>query len=93
MHHVPAVNTMQEEASLPPNNVTAEIADAIAAAVHAYAVEGAIVLMVVQPGEKNSYDQQASSTLCRICISWCSTDVCSGQSESYQFDSGHVLPS
>lgn len=47
-----------EEASLPPNNVTAEIADAIAAAVHAYAVEGAIVLMVVQPGEKNSYDQQ-----------------------------------
>jgi len=38
--------------------VTAEYVDAMAAAVQEYGQPQAIVLFVVQPGEKNSYDQQ-----------------------------------
>ena len=44
--------------NLPANDVTTQIADAIGSAVHAYESDGAAVLFVVQPDEKNSYDQQ-----------------------------------
>ena len=49
---------VQDEATLPPNDVTSEIADVMAQAVQAYGVDGAVVLMVVQPGERNAFDQQ-----------------------------------
>ena len=54
-HHV---MLLQELSQLPDNDVTAEYVDAMAAAVQEYGVAQAIVLFVVQPGEKNSYDQQ-----------------------------------
>ena len=38
--------------------MTAEYVDAMAAAVQEYGHPQAVVLFVVQPGEKNSYDQQ-----------------------------------
>ena len=44
--------------NLPANDVTSQIADAIGSAVHTFECEGAAVLFVVQPDEKNSYDQQ-----------------------------------
>ncbi|CAL5223694.1 g6247 [Coccomyxa viridis] len=44
--------------NLPANDVTSQIADAIGSAVHAYGCDGAAVLFIVQPDEKNSYDQQ-----------------------------------
>ena len=50
---------MQELSQLPDNDVTAAYADAMAAAVQEYGIPHAVVLFVVQPGEKNSYDQQA----------------------------------
>lgn len=59
---------MQELSQLPDNDVTAEYVDAMAAAVQEYGTPNAIVLFVVQPGEKNSYDQQvrpASALLLR----------------------------
>ncbi|KAK9815717.1 hypothetical protein WJX72_008516 [[Myrmecia] bisecta] len=43
---------------LPSNNAMNEIADAIGAAAREYGVDGAVALMVVQPGERNAYDQQ-----------------------------------
>lgn len=46
-----------ELARLPPHDARAEIADAIAAAVRAHGAGGGAVLMVVQPGERNAYDQ------------------------------------
>ena len=46
-----------ELARLPPHDARAEIADAIAAAVRAHGADGGAVLMVVQPGERNAYDQ------------------------------------
>ena len=45
--------------SLPANDVTSQIADAIGSAVHEFGQEGAAVLFIVQPNERNSYDQQA----------------------------------
>ena len=45
-------------AQLPDNDVTSAVADAIGQAVRESAVEGGEVLMVVQPGETNAYDQQ-----------------------------------
>ena len=50
---------LQDDATLPANDVTSEIADVMAGAVRAYGVDDAAVLMIVQPGERNSYDQQA----------------------------------
>ena len=44
---------------LPHNDVTGELADAIGATVREFGVDGAAVLFVVQPNERNSYDQQA----------------------------------
>mgnify|MGYP001054523843 CR=1 FL=1 len=43
---------------LPPNNAMDNIVDAMAAAAEEYGVEGAAMVMVVQPGERNAYDQQ-----------------------------------
>ena len=51
---------MQELAQLPENDVTAEYVDAMAAAVQEYGKADAVVLFVIQPGEKNSYDQQVN---------------------------------
>ncbi len=50
--------------NLPDNDVTSQIADAVGSAVHAYDFEGAAVLFVVQPDEKNSYDQQVHHLTC-----------------------------
>lgn len=50
--------SQQELSQLPDNDVTAEYVDAMAAAVREYDTPQAVVLFVVQPGEKNSYDQQ-----------------------------------
>lgn len=47
-----------ERAALPPNDALDQLADALGAAAQAYGVEGAVVVMVVQPGERNLYDQQ-----------------------------------
>ncbi|KAK9917481.1 hypothetical protein WJX75_004845 [Coccomyxa subellipsoidea] len=44
--------------NLPENHATEEIADAIGAAVREYGTPDAVVLFVVQPKERNSYDQQ-----------------------------------
>lgn len=49
----------QDYAMLPHNDVTSEIADVIAEAVRLSGGKDAAVLMIVQPGERNSYDQQA----------------------------------
>lgn len=49
---------VQDLAKLPANDATNELAHAIAAAVKAQGAEDAAVLMLVQPGERNSYDQQ-----------------------------------
>ena len=46
--------------NLPANDVTSQIADAIGAAVAEFGVTDAAVLFVVQPDEKNSYDQQVT---------------------------------
>lgn len=43
---------------LPANPALVNIADALAEGVKAHGAEGGVVLMVVQPGEKNAYDQQ-----------------------------------
>ena len=53
---------MQDTAALPPNLATEGIADAIALGAREGGGDGSAVLMVVQPGERNSYDQQASHT-------------------------------
>ena len=45
---------------LPHNDVTAELADALGAAVREFGANGAAVLFVVQPNERNSYDQQVA---------------------------------
>jgi len=44
--------------NLPANDVTSKIADAIGSAAAEFGTEGAAVLFIVQPDEKNSYDQQ-----------------------------------
>ncbi len=54
--------------NLPANDVTSQIADAIGSAVHAYGCDGAAVLFIVQPDEKNSYDQQVHHVTYR-CLS------------------------
>lgn len=49
--------------SLPQNYATEEIADAIGAAVEQYGAPDAVVLFVVQPDERNSYDQQVRAEM------------------------------
>lgn len=48
---------------LPQNHATEEIADAIGAAVQEYGDPDAVVLFVVQPDERNSYDQQVCAPM------------------------------
>ena len=48
---------------LPPNNAAAQLADAIIAAAAEFGDTEAAVLFVVQPNERNSYDQQVSARL------------------------------
>ena len=50
---------MQDTAALPQNLATEGIADAIALGAREGGGDGSAVLMIVQPGERNSYDQQA----------------------------------
>lgn len=57
-------------ASLPQNNATEELADAIGAAVQEYGAPEAVVLFVVQPNERNSYDQQARSEIQSPLFNW-----------------------
>ena len=47
-----------ELAALPEHNTMDAIADAMGAAAAEYGVPGAVMVMVVQPGERNAYDQQ-----------------------------------
>ena len=51
---------VQVIAKLPDNDVQAQLSDALGLAVRESGIEGAVVLMVVQPGETNAYDQQVS---------------------------------
>ena len=44
--------------SLPPNDAMTEIASALGAAVEAHGATNGVVIMVVQPGERNAFDQQ-----------------------------------
>ncbi len=55
---------VQTEAQLPENLATEGIAEALAMGAREAGGAGAAVLMIVQPGERNSYDQQASVLLC-----------------------------
>ncbi len=50
---------LQEASRLPPNQAIEAIPDAIAAAAKAHGAPQGVVVMVVQPGERNAYDQQA----------------------------------
>ncbi|KAK9802971.1 hypothetical protein WJX73_001532 [Symbiochloris irregularis] len=47
-----------DDTKLPPNDVISAIADAMAAAVKAHGSRDSVMVMIVQPGEKNSFDQQ-----------------------------------
>ena len=49
---------VQVQAQLPDNDVQSRLSDAIGLAVREAGHDGAVVLMVVQPGETNAYDQQ-----------------------------------
>ena len=58
-HHLASTaNGVQVLAKLPDNDVQAQLSDALGLAVRESGIEGAVVLMVVQPGETNAYDQQ-----------------------------------
>ena len=50
--------TEAELGSLPPNNAMDEIVNAMGLAAAEYGAPGAAMVMVVQPGERNAYDQQ-----------------------------------
>ncbi|KAK9839464.1 hypothetical protein WJX81_003695 [Elliptochloris bilobata] len=52
-----------ELARLPPHDARTEIADAIAAAAKEHGTDSDAVLMVVQPGERNAYDQYWVATV------------------------------
>ena len=65
---------VQEVSNLPANDATAEISDALAAAVKAHGLPGGVVLMLVQPGEKNSYDQQVRLPSLHLCCSCMAPD-------------------
>jgi len=44
--------------NLPPNDAMTEIASALGAAVEAHGAADGVVVMIVQPGERNAFDQQ-----------------------------------
>lgn len=48
----------QQLDALPPNNAMDDIVDAMAVAAAEYGQEGGVMVMVVQPGERNAFDQQ-----------------------------------
>lgn len=50
--------------NLPANDVTSELAHAIGTAVAEFGEDGAAVLFIVQPDERNSYDQQVPMSPC-----------------------------
>jgi hypothetical protein len=52
---------VQSAGELPENEALRMLPEALAQAVGLYGAEGSVVLMVVQPGERNAYDQQATS--------------------------------
>ena len=54
--------------NLPINDVTSHLADAIGTAAGEFGDPEAAVLFVVQPNERNSYDQQVSTLLCMPCV-------------------------
>ncbi len=54
--------------NLPENDVTSHLADAIGTAVAEFGDPGAAVLFIVQPNERNSYDQQVSAPLCILLV-------------------------
>ena len=54
----PPSPVIQDIARIPANPAIEGIPDAIAAAARAHGAEGGVVIMVVQPGERNAYDQQ-----------------------------------
>lgn len=56
----------QDASRLPPNPTLEHIPDAIAAAATAsgHVAAGGVVVMVVQPGERNAYDQQVRVRVC-----------------------------
>ena len=49
---------LQEVQRLPHNQVTTDLTSAMAAAVKAFGNADAVMVMVVQPNDNNSYDQQ-----------------------------------
>jgi hypothetical protein len=60
----------QDASKLPDNEAMSNIAEALAVGARAEGSAGGVVLMVVQPGERNAYDQQvgvAGRPLCRPC--------------------------
>lgn len=57
MGETPSVGPLNLEA-LPSNTAMEGLVDALAAGVQHYPVAGGVMVMVVQPGERNAYDQQ-----------------------------------
>lgn len=57
---VPPRSLPQDPARLPDNPALEALPAALAAAVGAQGAPGGCVVMVVQPGERNAYDQQVS---------------------------------
>lgn len=70
---------MQDTAALPQNLATEGIADAIALGAREGGGDGSAVLMIVQPGERNSYDQQARAFRC------CPLQTCWRRSGGYRW--------
>ncbi len=68
----------QAEAQLPDNRAIEGIADAIALGCREAGGTGAAVLMVVQPGERNSYDQQARAVPDKVQPFACMKAQCRG---------------
>ena len=60
---------IQDIARIPANPAIEGIPDAIAAAARAHGVDGGVVVMVVQPGERNAYDQQVGAAITGLCES------------------------
>ena len=68
--------------ALPPNNAMDNIVDAMAAAAEDYGVPGAVMVMVVQPGERNAYDQQVGGRRAGREEGWLSAALASGQEKA-----------
>ena len=66
---------IQDIARIPANPAIEGIPDAIAAAARAHGAEGGVVVMVVQPGERNAYDQQVRAMITGMCEMVCAADM------------------